>query len=595
MKYDLKAFNDSVMYYQKKLMKFKGKTIFVVIDGNDNEAFFSLAPFSRALHNLNCDVSVTVATEKAENIDALLEVWASYEEMEHKIKSSRAMLLKDFINEVDKKAKGEFKKIFRKPELFVYGVKQGLALSNGELLEKKTEWFKKYRWDELIVTALIVWRQVFNLKREEKVGIGFDLIRKSSEIKNPLEDYLDSYAIARTMYLACPARNKMMKSSTSKKTLLEKPERTSELSTTLLGCEIEKNISEPVFVKYKKLSKALKLERIKSNSATFMIKGEGYPGKHLFGEVIGYPTPNKKSRWEGPGGLIYQFPWYPQTKIDGRGPRCRLGFTDTLPIDIYIDSCKIDWMAMKKKNDALIALVNKSDKIFVESGKTKLEVGIIRPDGKRRMPMNSDVDTRDLIDKMYLKQKIKAGNMANIPGGEMFITPEYVKGRIYGDVVISIDKSYVLNDKNPLVIDCLGNDYKIISGPKEVIKKINEKKNEAMEVLLKQEKNKSLPQSIIDLKKKNFNNIGEFAINTNPKARLCDYLIVNEKIAGMMHIALGSGFEEDRASIYHYDIVINARDQKMNIYGVKYGKGKDGKEKEIKRYWMLKEGKLQVL
>jgi len=178
--------------------------------------------------------------------------------------------------------------------------------------------------------------------------------------------------------------------------------------------------------------------------------------------------------------------------------------------------------------------------------------------------------------------------MANIPGGEMFLTPEYIKGIFYGDVVISIDKSYVLNRKNPLVIECKGNDYKILKGPTTVVKKIKEKKEEAMKLLKTQEKNKSLPKEIIEMKKRNFNNLGEFAINTNPNARLCNYLIVNEKIAGMIHIALGSGYEGDRASIYHYDIVINAKEQKLDIYGVK------GTGKNQKRFWMLKKGKLAV-
>ena len=103
-----------------------------------------------------------------------------------------------------------------------------------------------------------------------------------------------------------------------------------------------------------------------------------------------------------------------------------------------------------------------------------------------------------------------------------------------------------------------------------------------MKILLKQEKHKALPKNIIKMKKDNFNKIGEFAINTNPKARLCNYLIVNEKIAGMIHIALGSGFEDDRATVYHYDVVINAKEQKLDIYGLK------GKNK----LWMMKKGKL---
>jgi len=66
--------------------------------------------------------------------------------------------------------------------------------------------------------------------------------------------------------------------------------------------------------------------------------------------------------------------------------------------------------------------------------------------------------------------------------------------------------------------------------------------------------------------------------DTNPKARLCEYLIVNEKIAKMMHIALGSGFEPDRSTEYHMDIVFNAPRQKLDVFGV---------DKEGNKYWIL--------
>ena len=177
--------------------------------------------------------------------------------------------------------------------------------------------------------------------------------------------------------------------------------------------------------------------------------------------------------------------------------------------------------------------------------------------------------------------------MANLPGGESFITPEWIEGKISGDVVISIDDSYRLSEKEPLVIKGLGKEkgYQIESGPKNIIKKIKEKKKEAWDRLIEQEKNKSLPKKIIDLKKNNFENFGEFAINTNPNAKLCDYLIVNEKIANMIHIALGSGFDADKSTEYHYDVVINSKKQKLDIYGVTEDK------KEI---WIIKKGKFVI-
>ena len=78
---------------------------------------------------------------------------------------------------------------------------------------------------------------------------------------------------------------------------------------------------------------------------------------------------------------------------------------------------------------------------------TKLRVGLVGKHGRRKI-RGSDVETRSLIRKDYLKETGKyAGTMANIPGGEAFLTPEYVKGQFIGDVVISLDQSYRLNSK----------------------------------------------------------------------------------------------------------------------------------------------------
>ena len=82
--------------------------------------------------------------------------------------------------------------------------------------------------------------------------------------------------------------------------------------------------------------------------------------------------------------------------------------------------------------------------------KTDLEIVMVKPDGERRTVKTSDIDVREKINSEYLKKTgIKAGTMANIPGGEAFMTPESMKGTFVGDVVISIDQSYLLSDKNP--------------------------------------------------------------------------------------------------------------------------------------------------
>ena len=81
------------------------------------------------------------------------------------------------------------------------------------------------------------------------------------------------------------------------------------------------------------------------------------------------------------------------------------------------------------------------------------------------------------VDQEYLeKTGIKAGNYANFPGGETFVTPESVKGIIIGDVVINIDQSYVIPKGNPLVISVEDGRYKIIEGPKKIVKTMRKEK-----------------------------------------------------------------------------------------------------------------------
>ena len=53
----------------------------------------------------------------------------------------------------------------------------------------------------------------------------------------------------------------------------------------------------------------------------------------------------------------------------------------------------------------------------------------------------------------------------------------------------------------------------------------------------------------------------------------------------MIHLALGSGFEADRATYYHTDIVIDSPRQQLDIYGV----AKDGK-----KHWIHRKGKFVV-
>ncbi len=590
MKYDEKKFNSSVEEYKKILGKVKDKSFLVVFDIKNKNAFFSIAPLSKAIHELGADMHVIGMDKESKTLDALYDIWGVFNQNKKGKFDEKTEALMGFVDEIEKRAKGKFIGLFEGPEYILEAKEFGFE--RDFTLPFKDDWFQEYRGKELNETCKKVWRDVYNLKKNEKVAIGFVLIQKDEMLGHPLEDYLDSYAISWCMMLECKDKAKVsMGASTQRSSMLVKAEIISELKSILIGCELCKSVDEEIFKKYKKVSKLLNLERIKVIDASFFLSGKGYPGKHNFGEIIGYPSLNKKTRWQSPGQMVYKLDFYPQTALDDRDPQARVGFTETLPIDVFIETCNIDWKKMRDRNWKIKEIADKCKVIRVsgekiDGFKTDFEVGLVKKDGIRRWVRTSDTDVREKINSEYLKMTgIKAGTMANFPGGETFVTPEYVKGTIVGDVVISIDQSYMLSDKEPLVVESDGNKYKIISGPKEIIKKLEEKKKESWEMIMNQEKYKSLPKEVVDLKKNNFNRIGEFAINTNPNAKLCDYLIVNEKIARMVHIALGSGFEPDRATEYHIDIVINCPRQKMNIYGI---------DKEGKEYWIIKKGEFVV-
>src|SRR3989338_8251696 len=586
MKYNEEEFNSAVNDYKKQIKEAKGQNFLIIFSVENKDAFYSIAPLSRALHELGVDVSCAGINKKSEALEALKDVWALFQELEKNIKNEKTEALNDFIKEVDKKAKGDFKKIFKRPD-FILEAKERNFTGSLEI-PFHTEWLKDYRMEELMQTAEVLWRDVYDLKRDERVGIGFSLIPTKDLIGHPLEDYLDSYSIIWAMaQTARESAEPSMNAYTFRASMLEKSERVSELRATLLGCELDKDIDEEPFNKYKKLSALLKLERIKRIDLSFSISPKGYPGKHIFGEIIGYPSLNKKTRWQSPGQMIYKLDFYPQTKYEERDPIARVAFTETIPIDIFIETNLVDWSDIMDRNQLIKDKLDKCDVIYVE-GKlkekytTKLEVGLVKEDGSRRWVRRSDTDVREKINMDYLERTgIRAGCMGNIPGGEAFTTPEYIKGVFVGDVVVHVDQSYSLDENNPIVVECYGDSYKIIDGPKDIISKLSKRKEEAMKMLLEAEKNKSLPKDIVEMKKRNFERIGEFAINTNPKARLCEYLIVNEKIAKMMHIALGSGFEPDRSTEYHMDIVFNAPRQKLDVYG---------KDKNGNVHWILRDG-----
>ena len=594
MKYQIQTFNSGVDYYTNRLKgKVKDKVVFVVLNLKQSKAFYSLAPLSRAIHNLGGDMHTMVIDENSTNLEIIKDIWYVNDDWKKKkLKTNKVEALKSFINSVDKRTKTQtFKNIFKGPDIVLKAEEKGFSGTMN--LEFKNEWHKVYRWNELLETASRIWRQGYDLKKGEKVGLSFVLIPAEDKMELPLEDYLDSYSIAMAMAQAAKTFkvNLRFGSSSDRFSLLAKPVRTADLITTLKGCELSKEVDEEVFKKYNEFSKIMNIGKMDTIQAGFGIHAKGYYGKHFFGDAIGYPSLDKKTRWSSPGQLMLKDRYEPQTIHEKRDPMMRYAITETLPIDIFIETCNLDYDKLRKRSMVIRDVFNKCDQIRVigeKTGdyKTDFTVSLVSKEGKRRLFTAQDSDVRTIVDQEYYKKtNIKAGAYANFPSGETFVTPDSVHGLMIGDVVINVDRSYVIPENSPIIVEFLGNKYNVIKAPKTINEAMIRERNEARQKINDIEKNGSLPKEIIKVYKDNFWNIGEFAVNTNPKAKLCNYLIVNEKIARMIHVALGLGFEPDRKTMYHWDIVVNAPKQKLDIYGV---------DKDKKIHHVLKKGEFVV-
>ena len=70
MKYNIKAFDKAVEEYKQILKKhIKEKILFIETDFNNKKAFFSLAPLSKAVHELKGDMQVVVKDQKITNLN----------------------------------------------------------------------------------------------------------------------------------------------------------------------------------------------------------------------------------------------------------------------------------------------------------------------------------------------------------------------------------------------------------------------------------------------------------------------------------------------------------------------------------------------
>ncbi|MEM4598736.1 MAG: hypothetical protein QW400_03550 [Candidatus Diapherotrites archaeon] len=582
------ALFDSVVKKYKKALKGTKGNAFVYGRNITKDSFFSIAPLSKAIHDLGLDLHVRISYKGSdENSEIIKRIWNGYERKE----SKEGKTLHEFVALVEKKKNGHgFSRNFIRPTLIIEIKEKGFLVNNSKMLPYDGKWFRSYNERKMDETCKKIITECYALKSKESFSIGFVLVPAKRNIKLPLEDHLDSFAIAYHMARTAAPKCKrvVLSASTERKSKLDMPEPVSDLFATIGACEYEKSIKEKPFRVFKKLSDIVGIKKWQYNDASFSIVGSGYHGRHIFGLAIGYPSPDKKTRWSSPGQMFLKPVWHDQSKIDKRSPKTRHQITETIPIEEFIQTCDIDYKKMRLRNIKIKKIIESSDKLIVEScpGGEKTNLAVELKQGRKRCEVQrSDSDTRSKIDKeAFRKSGVLGGMFDNIPGGEVFFTPKRIFGEAVGDVVINIDRSYVLNSKDPLVVKFSGKRWALVRAPKEVKKRIQKELADSKKLIKMYERSGSLPSKIIKSYKKNFFGIGEFAINTNPAAKLSRYLIVNEKLANMIHVALGSGFEPGTQTVYHWDFVIDVPRQKISIKAI-------GKNREI---YIIKDGSFVI-
>ena len=140
MKYDEKKFNSAVQEYKKVLGEAKAKSFLVVFDIKNKKAFFSIAPLSRALHELDADVYAAGIDGESEAIEALSDVWKTYKSHKEGRNDEKTEALMDFINEAEKKEHGMFKGLFDEPDFILEAKEEGFDGSFN--LGYREDWFK---------------------------------------------------------------------------------------------------------------------------------------------------------------------------------------------------------------------------------------------------------------------------------------------------------------------------------------------------------------------------------------------------------------------------------------------------------------------
>ncbi len=196
-----------------------------------------------------------------------------------------------------------------------------------------------------------------------------------------------------------------------------------------------------------------------------------------------------------------------QASISALGNGTRIIGMDGISENMLESGLLADYKKIEKFNSSLLNFLEKKKEVTIKDGNgTELKLKV----------------------KKWLKEAgivRKAGDYAELPGGEVFSAVEDAEGIIV--LNISRGRNVRIKVKNGRAVK--------IEGDEEFEK---------------------------DLSVENGRHIGEFGIGTNPKAKLTGEILEEEKKLGTVHIAFGNNmlFGGDIKSPIHYDYVIRKPD-----------------------------------
>lgn len=293
---------------------------------------------------------------------------------------------------------------------------------------------------------------------------------------------------------------------------------------------------------------------LKPPDVFFNIAGSRFTGRDVVASSLGFPIPNApKEKWESTIDMLNQFWWTPQSRTDRRKPVSRTALTEAMPLETYSRTLSIDYRAVAKLNAKLKKLLGEASLVRV-TGRP------IDVDGHKlstNMEVNIEGRTALTDDGKFTGED---DNFINLPGGEVFITPNDANGVLIVDGTVALDKSYPI--KHPLAVKFKDGRFslgKILCSDKMLVQKVHQTIEGHIKNLKKIKKLKSVSPKTMRLYEQNFYRVGELGIGTNPKARISQFLVESEKVFGTIHVALGSGFEPEAKTVHHEDMVTGWR------------------------------------